>query len=116
MSSTPQNPENDPLEHLEDLDRKKSVKQAWQMALGFPIVTILSWAILDLTLGESLTTRLLPTGIALLGPISTVWVILHKWRRYQRWQPFMGTLWWLIPFFLIIFTTLPTPLIAELAR
>lgn len=109
-SGYPEKP--DPLDHLEDLDRRTSVKQAWQLAIAFPVVTILAWFVLDQTVGDT-AARTIPTVIALFGPIVAGLVVLRKWRRYQWWQPFMGTLWWLIPFFLIIFTTLPVPLITN---
>jgi hypothetical protein len=110
QSSSPELP--DPLDRLEALDRRTSVRQAWQLAVGFPVVTILVWVLLDLTLGDTAATRIIPTVVAMCGPVTAGLVVLRKWRRYQWWQPFMGALWWLIPFFLIIFTTLPVPLIA----
>ena len=112
MSAQPNSSENpDPLDRLEDLDRRTSVRQAWQLAVAFPVVTIVAWIVLDQTVGDTAVTRIIPTLISMFGPIVAGLVVLRKWRRYQWWQPFMGTLWWLIPFFLIIFTTLPVPLI-----
>lgn len=101
----------DPLDELEAIDRRSSVRQAWGMAIAFPVVTILTWIVLDLTVGDTTVTRVLPIFVALAGPVATAVVVLRKWRRYRWWQPFMGTLWWLIPFFLLIATTLLPPLI-----
>ncbi|MGO1949973.1 MAG: hypothetical protein ACTH1D_10075 [Mycobacteriaceae bacterium] len=108
MSTTP-----DPLSHLEDVDRRNSNRLAWQLALGFPIAIILTWVILHFTAGESTATQLVPILVATLGMATAVAMVLRKWKRYQRWQPFVGLLWWMIPVFLMTSFTLLPPLIVD---
>jgi cytochrome bd-type quinol oxidase subunit 2 len=106
MTNAPQ--PSDPLDHLEDIDRRESNKLAVQLAVGFPIAIILTWVILHFTLGESVVTQVLPILVAVAGLATAATMVLSKWRHYKRWQPFVGLLWWLIPIFLLTsFTLLP---------
>ncbi|HIW91487.1 MAG TPA: hypothetical protein H9870_07500 [Candidatus Corynebacterium avicola] len=98
----------DPLENLEDIDRRDSNRLAIKLGVVFPILIIATWVVLHFALGDNAITNILPIVVALGGLGTAIGMVLYKWRRYQRWQPFIGLLWWMIPVFLLTsFTLLP---------
>ncbi len=103
----------DPLENLEDIDRRESNRLAIRLGLIFPLVIIASWMILHFTLGEGVITQVVPMVVAFVGMGTAIGMVVYKWRRYQRWQPFIGLLWWMIPVFLLTNFTLIPPLMLD---
>ncbi|MDO5684865.1 MAG: hypothetical protein Q4G37_02035 [Bifidobacterium sp.] len=120
--------ELDPLLRLEK--HARSTREAIAYVIAIPLLTILTAGIILLishTQGGPIcdagqahwvcnrTTEvllpLIPGAVALAGAVGTLWITYFKWARYDRWRPWLATIWPLFLFFLGWVTSTGTMLI-----
>ncbi|WP_130840397.1 hypothetical protein [Corynebacterium neomassiliense] len=102
---------DDVIGHLEQEDRRAAVKMAWQWGLGVPVLTVAVYLVLRALTGDSTLTHAVPVIVSLAGAVGVCVVTSRRWSRYHAWAPLMGAVWALIPWFLLVATTLLQKLI-----
>lgn len=101
----------DLIAHLEREDHRHAVRLAWRWGLGVPAVTLLCWLVLWLFTGDSTVTHVVPVLVSLAGAVGVCVLTSWRWNRYRDWAPLMGAVWTLIPWFLLVATSLLQKLI-----
>jgi hypothetical protein len=101
----------DLISHLEQEDHRATVRLAWRLGLGVPVLTLLTLLVFWLITGDSVATHIAPIVVALVGVVGTCVITSRKWSRYHAWAPLMGAVWALVPWFLLVATTLLPKLI-----
>ena len=103
--------QEDLIEHLEQEDRHRAIVLAWRWGLGVPVLTLLTLLVLWLVTGDSTATHLVPVIVAFVGAVGVCVLTSRRWSRYHAWAPLMGAVWALVPWFLLVATTLLQKLI-----
>ena len=94
----------DLISHLEQEDHRATVRLAWRLGLGVPVLTLLTLLVFWLITGDSAATHIAPIVVAFV-------ITSRKWSRYHAWAPLMGAVWALVPWFLLVATSLLPKLI-----
>lgn len=122
MRPTPDELQQDPLKRLELNER--SARQAWMYLVAVPALT-LGAALIILVVSRAsggpacdsgdaswLCTRTaevlfaaVPGTIATAGMFGAAWITYAKWKNYIRWRPWIGVVWFLMPFALMWVTS-----------
>lgn len=103
--------DEDLIAHLEREDHRTAVRLAWRWGLGVPVLTLVVWLLLYLLTGDSTATHLAPVVVAFVGAVGVCVLTSRRWSHLHAWAPLMGAVWALIPWFLLIATTLLPKLI-----
>lgn len=122
--------EADPLLRLERNNR--STKQALAFFVGTIVVTAvvaIAVAIVSAvsggpycdadpsanlcSAGHRIAFMALPTSTALLGLFGSAWIAYLKWRKHQRWRPWLAAVWFLMPFALSWVVTAGTMMMGQ---
>ncbi|MDN6439139.1 hypothetical protein [Corynebacterium nuruki] len=96
---------SDPIQHLENEDRRRAVRLAWSWGVGVPVTTLVVWFILHLIAPDAAVTSIAPIVIAFAGAVGVCVNTSRRWSRLHAWAPLMGAVWALIPWFVLIATT-----------
>lgn len=110
IMGNPDAPE-DLIAHLEQEDHRRAVSLAWRWGLGVPALTLLTWFVFWLFSRDSSATRIAPIVVSFVGAVGICVLTSRRWSRYRAWAPLMGAVWTLIPWFLLVATTLLPKLI-----
>lgn len=105
------NADEDLITHLEHEDHRAAVKLAWRWGLGVPALTLLVLLVLWLVTGNSTVTHLVPIIVSFVGAVGVCVLTSRRWSRYHAWAPLMGAVWALVPWFLLVATSLLPKLI-----
>lgn len=102
---------DDIIAHLEQQDHHQAVVLAWRWGLGVPALTLLTLLVFRLVTGDSVATHIAPIVVAFVGALGICVLTSRRWSRYHAWAPLMGAVWALVPWFLLIATSLLPKLI-----
>lgn len=120
--------EMDPLLRLEQ--HARSTRQAIAYVIAVPLFTLLTAAVILFisrteggplcdagsahwvcTRTEEILFPVIPGLVALLGAFGAMWITYFKWARFDRWRPWLATIWPLVLFFLAWATSTGTMVI-----
>ena len=89
------------------------MRLAWSWGIGVPVATLVAWLVLHLIAPDSAVTTIIPIVIALVGAIGVCVNTSRRWSRLHAWAPLMGAVWALIPWFVLVATTLLPDIILD---
>ncbi|WP_238597052.1 hypothetical protein [Corynebacterium heidelbergense] len=113
--------EADPLLRLEHNER--STRQAIRYFIAVPVVTLLTALVIALisrglggpycddgvgwlcSRSAQIWFAVLPGLISIGGFFGAAWICYLKWKNHTRWRPWIGVVWFLMPFMLMWVTS-----------